>query len=133
MFGKMLKEAMQEKGMKAAKLAAITGIGKNSISQYLSGKNEPKAERKKVIAVGLGLPADYFEEAQEKIPYCDKFKNLPVEVAAKLMGKSKGFIYDSLKSGRVKWGYGVKREKKWSYYISPRRFFEENRISSTET
>jgi len=41
-FSERLKQAMVERNMTQAELSALTGIGKSSISQYLSGKNEPR-------------------------------------------------------------------------------------------
>ena len=37
-----IKEAMELRGMKQADLVSLTGIGKSSISTYLSGEYEPK-------------------------------------------------------------------------------------------
>lgn len=45
-FSERLKQAMVERNMTQAELSALTGIGKSSISQYVSGKNEPNEIRK---------------------------------------------------------------------------------------
>ena len=91
MYGDALKKALKEKNITAAQLSVLTGIGKSSISQYLSGKFTPSDERKKVIAESLGLPVEFFDSV-----YVTKdgksTKNLPVSVAAKLMGKPEQFI-----------------------------------------
>ena len=39
-----IKEAMTIRGMKQVDLVSLTGIGKSSISTYLSGEYEPKTE-----------------------------------------------------------------------------------------
>lgn len=44
-FSERLKQAMVERNMTQAELSALTGIGKSSISQYVSGKNEPNEIR----------------------------------------------------------------------------------------
>ena len=62
MFNEKLKKAMQDLGISQAQVVGMTGIGKSSISQYLSGKNTPTEERQKNIAVSLGLEPDYFEK-----------------------------------------------------------------------
>ena len=49
-FNEKLKKAMQDLGISQAQLVGMTGIGKSSISQYLSGKNTPTAEGQKHIA-----------------------------------------------------------------------------------
>jgi transcriptional regulator with XRE-family HTH domain len=122
MFNEILKQAMQEKEMNLTALSAATGIGKSSISQYLSGKNEPPEKRKEVIATALGLSVDYFKTAEIQEDISADTPNLPVTTAARLMGKSKEFIYQGLRDGVFPWGYGVKMGKNWSYYISPVMF-----------
>ena len=44
-FSEKLKKAMQDLNISQKQLVGITGIGKSSISQYLSGKNIPSEER----------------------------------------------------------------------------------------
>ena len=61
-FSEKLKNLMSELGLSQSKLSDLTGIGKSSISQYLSGKNEPSKDRKKEIARTLGVQDDYFEQ-----------------------------------------------------------------------
>ena len=38
MFGENLKKIMSEKGLSVTKVSQLSGVGKSSISQYLSGK-----------------------------------------------------------------------------------------------
>ncbi len=124
-FAYKLKNLMKELGINQSKLSEITGIGKSSISQYLSGKNEPAEERRRQIALALGIQEDYFDEfeADATIQNNSVF-NLKVEVAAKLMGKSVGFVQDGLRDQRFPWGYAVKMSTKWSYWINSKRFSE---------
>ena len=122
MFNEVLKQVMTEKELNLTAVSAATGIGKSSISQYLSGKHEPSDKKKEAIATALGLPADYFKTAQVQEDIAGDTPNLPVMVAARLMGKSKEFIYQGLRDGVFPWGYGVKMGKNWSYYISPVMF-----------
>ena len=131
MFKDALKHALKEKNLTATALSIRTGIGKSSISQYISGKNEPGEKRKAIIATALDLPADYFEQSDACIVDIDSIdgRNLPVDVAANLMGKSRDFVYQGLRSGIFPWGYAVKLEKRWSYYISPIKFAESTGLS----
>lgn len=122
MFAEKLKQAMQEKEMNLTALSVATGIGKSSISQYLSGKNEPTDKRKAVIAEALGLPDDYFKHKLIKREITGNAPSLSVTTVAQLMGKSKEFVYQGLRNGVFPWGYGVKMGKNWSYYISPAMF-----------
>lgn len=50
-----LREALNLRGWKAVDLVAKTGIPKGTISYYLSGKTEPKADRLYVIAQALSI------------------------------------------------------------------------------
>ncbi len=123
-FAEKLKALMKELGLSQSKLSDLTGIGKSSISQYLSGKNEPSKERKKEIARKLGVQEDYFDtfEAVPTVQH-DGVINLPIPLAAKLMGKSKEWIRQGLRDGVFPWGYAVKL-KNWSYFISSVKFTE---------
>lgn len=114
MFSEMLKKAMQEKDMNLTALSAATGIGKSSISQYLSGKNEPPDKKKTTIALAMGLPADYFKKVQIQSDLSSSEVNLSVIVAAKLMGKSKEFVYQGLKDGVF-----LFCPKKWQQKLKP--------------
>lgn len=123
-FESKLKKLMNELGVSQTKLFELTGIGKSSISQYLSGKNEPSKERKKEIAVALGVQEDYFNQFEATaIVQHGSAINVPVADAAKLMGKSKEWVMQGLRDGRFPWGYAVKLNK-WSYFISSVKFTE---------
>ena len=88
-FSEKLKNLMSELGLSQSKLSDLTGIGKSSISQYLSGKNEPSKDRKKEIARTLGVQDDYFEqfEPASTVQHGSPI-NVPVPLIARLMGKS---------------------------------------------
>jgi transcriptional regulator with XRE-family HTH domain len=123
-FSNKLKQLMRELSLSQTKLSELTGIGKSSISQYLSGKNEPTKDRKREIAKALGVKENYFEVFDiNAAPTVDKCVNLPVVVAAQLMHKSKKFIMQGLRDGLFPWGYAVKL-KDWSYFISSVKFTE---------
>ena len=116
---------MKDLGISQSKVSQLTGYGKSSVSQWVSGKNEPSAEKKKEIALALGVPKDYFDEFEAGATLQNNpVFNLPIHVAARLMGKSKGFVQDGLKDERFPWGYAVKMSTKWSYWINSKRFSE---------
>lgn len=123
-FAEKLKALMGELDLSQSKLSDLTGIGKSSISQYLSGKNEPSKDRKKEIARKLGVQEDYFDtfETAATVQHDGVF-NLPVTLAAKLMGKSKEWVKQGLRDGVFSWGYAVKLTN-WSYFISSVKFTE---------
>ena len=49
-FAERLKEAMVNQRMTQVQLAATVGLGKSSISQYLSGRNVPNSANLKQLA-----------------------------------------------------------------------------------
>jgi len=124
-FQDKLKHVMKETNTTAAQLSAMTGIGKSSISQYLSGKNEPSKERQRDIAIALGIQEDYFDMflPPSEIVIQRGCVNLPVTVAAKLMGKSPKWVAKGLQDGVFPWGYAV-HTTGWSYFISSVKFEE---------
>ena len=124
-FADKLKNLMKDCGISQYKLSDLTGIGKSSISQYLSGKNEPAEDRKKQIALALGVQENYFNQFSETaatVQY-DGVVNVPVPLIAKLMGKSKEWVMQGLRDGVFPWGYAVKLTN-WSYFISSVKFTE---------
>ena len=123
-FANKLKGLMEELDLTQAKVSDLTGIGRSSISQYVSGKNAPSKERRKEIARSLGVQDNYFEEYDPvaTVQY-NSTVNLPVELVAKLMKKSPRFVRRGLQDGVFPWGYAVKLEH-WSYFISSVKFTE---------
>lgn len=123
-FADKLNRLMRELGLKQSNLSDLTGIGKSSISQYVSGKNEPTRERKQEIARALGVQEDYFDSLiTTAMVQHDGAINLPVPTAAKLMRKSKEWVMQGLRDGVFPWGYAVKLTN-WSYFISSVKFTE---------
>ncbi|QHQ75757.1 helix-turn-helix domain-containing protein [Bacillus pumilus] len=62
----------------------MTGIAKSSISQYVSGRNEPNQNRKIKIFEVLGMsPLDHIDEISTN----GISGKIPVQKAAKLLGK----------------------------------------------
>ncbi len=49
-FGERLAELLKKRGMKQTDLCELTGIPKSAISQYVSGKIEPRQDRVREIA-----------------------------------------------------------------------------------
>lgn len=124
MFADKLKNLMKELDLTQSKISELTGIGKSSISQYLSGKNEPSKDRKKEIARALGVQENYFETFVEAVKIQHNgVVNLPVPLVAKLMKKSKAWVMQGLRDGVFPWGYAVKLTN-WSYFISSVKFTE---------
>jgi hypothetical protein len=51
-------------------------------------------------------------------------KNISVKKAAEIMGKSQQFVRVGLQRGLFPFGTAVKMSSIWTYYISPKQFYE---------
>lgn len=127
MFKDRLNQAMQDLNLNQTKLSQLTGIGKSSISQYLSGKNEPTEKRQGEIAAALGLPHDYFSEGDiaVEVKKHGSIPRLTLTETAKIMGISKDALANGLQDGVYPWGYAMRgRGTKRIYFINAKRFAE---------
>lgn len=127
MFSENLRLAMVAKGYTIAELSRKTGIGKPSLSQYLSGKNKPSRARLGVLAEALEVNVSDLDAARfdpGKIREEQGVFNLRVKDAAKLMGVSVDYVSDGLRDGVLPFGWAVKTSSKWTYYISSVKFTE---------
>lgn len=123
MFKDKLVKAIEDLNMTQTQLSKMTGIGKSSISQYLSGKNVPSEIRQREIATALGLAPDYFKQGVDNT--CDKVLRLQSEEAARLLGISKETLRRGLQDGVFPWGYAIRGSgNKWVYFINAKRFAE---------
>ena len=127
-FSEQLKKAMLERNMNQAELSALTGIGKSSISQYISGKNEPKEIALNKIAEALDCSVAFLKgetECSDMTIDPKGLKNVPVDQAAKMLGKSRQFVRVALQRGIAPFGFAVKLSgEKFSYHISPKKLNE---------
>ena len=128
-FNEKLKQAMQQLGINQAQVVGMTGIGKSSISQYLSGKNVPTVERQKNIAVSLGLEADYFERDDFSVRLLKKNSGGIAQIRTKdvgtLMRMNHKTVEEGLKQGVFPWGYAIKTsDNHHRYFINAQRFAE---------
>ena len=136
-FSEKLKQAMQDLNISQKQLVCMTGIGKSSISMYLSGKNEPKEERKRDIAVSLGLEEDYFADKKVEVSSLVKVsvngkgvRKLLVEDAAKILGMHHMTVRKGLQQGVFPWGYAIKTtENRWTYFINATSFEEIEHVN----
>ena len=59
-------------------------------------------------------------------------EQISIESAAGIMGKSKQFIRVGLQKGLLPFGTAVKMSSTYTYYISPKKFFEYTGINPKE-
>ncbi|MFL2104170.1 helix-turn-helix transcriptional regulator [Mycobacteroides abscessus] len=120
-FSQELKKLMIQNEMTQKQLSDLTGLAKSSISQYVSGKNEPSAENKKRLMKVLEVDADFLEESESQP---ESTNNISISFAAKKLGKSEQFVRVGLQNGILPFGFAVKMSSKFTYHISPKKFKE---------
>jgi DNA-binding Xre family transcriptional regulator len=124
-FAVNLKSVMDEKNLNQTDLSNLTGIGKPSLSQYLSGKNIPHRRRIFQIATALGVTTGRLTVAMQ-IEDCDypqiiSNQKISIEEAARRLGKSQQFIRISLQNGVAPFGFATKGTgSTYDYHISPK-------------
>ena len=124
-FAKNLKSIMDEKNISQTDLSKLTGIGKPSLSQYLSGKNIPQRRRIFEIATALGVPTGRLT-TQMQIEDCEHpqiitHQKISIEEAARRLGKSQQFIRIALQNGVAPFGFATKGTgNTYDYHISPK-------------
>lgn len=121
-FSERLKTTMKEMNLNQSQMCGLTGKSKASISQYLSGKQEPTERAKRDIALALGLPEGYF--LPDQVIRKQKVERLKPEEAASIMGVSKETIRNGLQQGVFPWGYAIKTSGRWTYFINAKKFAE---------
>lgn len=127
MFAAQLRKAMKERGMSASELSKATGIGNPAISQYLSGKNVPRKGKIQAIAAALDVPPEFLlaDTTNVDAPAVSlRENNISVTTAAKLMGVSPQFVRIGLQNRTLPFGYAVKFDVEYRYFISARKFTE---------
>lgn len=105
-----LKQRLIYNSISQSDLAKMLNITKSAVSQWINGVSEPSQKYKEAISEKLLVP--------EK-----EFKNITVKHAAKMLGKSEQFVRIGLQRGILDFGKAVKNGSKYSYHISPYKFF----------
>ena len=123
-FAVNLKSVMDEKNLNQTDLSNLTGIGKPSLSQYLSGKNIPHRRRIFEIATALGVTTGRLTVAMQiedrEYPQVISNQKISIEEAARRLGKSKQFVRISLQNGVAPFGFATKGTgSTYDYHISP--------------
>ena len=121
-FANRLKQAMNEMEISQNELAEKIGKGKSSISQYISGKNIPKADVQEKIAEVLGCTVEFLNsEDNEEI----KLNRVSVAQCAKILNVNQQSVRIALQQGKAPYGYAFIGEgKKYNYHISPKKLKE---------
>ena len=101
-FRENLKSELRYSGMLVKELSDKTGIGKDTIAQYLSVKNKmPSLDKGVKIAQALGVSAEYLvtgeDNSKNTIQNLSKTSRLIAQNAEKLDEKNKAFVLDFVK------------------------------------
>lgn len=90
-FAERFNEALRFRNTSAAELSRLLNIPEATLSQYKSGKYEPKQTRLMQLANALNVPipwlmgmTDSLDDSSVKTVLIEKIKNLPDDEAASL-------------------------------------------------
>ena len=124
-FANNLKAIMQEQNLSQTDLSNLTGIGKPSLSQYLSGIHMPYKSRIAKIADALGVPhwrlTAKSPDAECEPPPPPSHQKVSIEEAARRLGKSQQFVRMALQNGIAPFGFATKGTgSTYDYHISPK-------------
>jgi len=116
---------MQEKNLSQTDLSILTGIGKPSLSQYLSGKNTPHRKRIANLASALDVSIDRLTAnvpvASTELPPIACGQRITINEAAQRLGKSPQFVRVALQNGVAPFGFATKVSgDHYDYHISPK-------------
>jgi transcriptional regulator with XRE-family HTH domain len=124
-FANNLKSIMKDQNLNQTDLSNLTGIGKPSLSQYLSGKNTPYKSRVTEIAIALGVSPERLTAKMASVeceaPTIISNQKISIDEAARRLGKSKQFIRIALQNGVAPFGFATKGSgDSYDYHISPK-------------
>lgn len=121
---------MKAAGVTQADLSAETGIGKSAISQYLCGKNIPRANYIRLIVEVLEVEETWLDGSDDNPtdPQEEELlltsQKITIDQAARRMGVSKDFVRIGIQRGQLPFGVAVKMSSVYTYYINPKQFLE---------
>lgn len=125
-FSERLKYAMTQANLTQRQLAQATGASPAAVSQYLSGKNTPNADRVKSLADATGVSFDFlmgYDVPPAQANPAPNMGRITTKDAARCLGKSDQFVRIGLQRGLLPFGTAVPGTgSKWNYYIDPARF-----------
>ena len=124
-FAHNLKSIMSEQNLNQTDLFNLTGIGKSSLSQYLSGRNIPHTRRIAEIAYALGVTINRLTAntciPREDAPIAIMYQKISIDETARRLGKSSQFIRMALQNGVAPFGFATKVSgNHYDYHISPK-------------
>jgi len=124
-FAYNLKMIMEEQNLSQTDLSNLTGIGKPSFSQYLSGRHLPHKKRIAEIANALGVSIGRLTarkpDMEPEPPPPLSHQKVTIEEAARRLGKSQQFVRVALQNGAAPFGFATKGSgNAYDYHISPK-------------
>lgn len=116
-----LKQQMTAHDLSAAQLAEISGVSKGAISIYLKGHTKPADEILAKLAYALRCTTEDLEKPRQ---IRQRGCNVPVETAARIMGKPAQWLRIMLQQERLPFGFADRRDgsNRYSYYINQADF-----------
>ena len=116
-----IKREMARHDISTAELSERSGVSKGNITKYLAGHITPADEIIERLACALGCRVE--DLCKPKEPPVMRGNNVPVETAARVMGKSTQWLRVMLQQGRLPFGSASRLTgNKYTYYIDAHQF-----------
>ena len=123
-FHQNLKQRMADQGLNQTSLAQRAGVTKQSVSQWCLGETRPSKKALAKLADALNCTVAELTGEEGAPPDPDFEHDVPVAVAAQLIGKPEQFVRNALIQGTAPFGFAVKGEGRYSFSISPHKLAE---------
>ena len=116
-----LKSMMIAHDLTTAQLSEASGVSKGSLAVYLKGHTKPAPEILARLAAALGCTPEELDKPRQ---VRQRGRNVPVETAARIMGKPAQWLRVMLQQGRLPFGYAEKNKGsgRYNYYINQADF-----------
>lgn len=118
-----LKQQMIAHDLTTAQLSEQSGVSKGSLAVYLKGHTKPAREVLERLAAALNCTPEELDKPRQ---VRQRGRNVPVETAARIMGKPAQWLRIKLQRGQLPFGFAEKNEGsgRFNYYINQAGFEE---------
>jgi len=116
---------MNEKGLNQTRLSELSGVGKSHISQYLSGKCEPRGKNRTILEGALEISFDD-DIASMSQPSAFSTRSISVRGAARILHMDEQRLISEMESRKLNLGHVSRTagSNRRSIYISPKLLYE---------
>jgi len=115
---------MDEKELNQTELSKLSGVGKSHISQYLSGKCEPRGKTRTKLEEALEMAFD--DAVSMSPPVAFSTRSISAREAARILHMDEQRLINEMESGKLNIGHVSRTvgSNRRSIYVSPKLLYE---------